>query len=337
MKKHANIPIFIPHVGCPNDCVFCNQRTISGHMTFDRHAVREELDAAFSTVRGDIPIQIAYFGGSFTGIDRDDMRYLLALAGEYIDAGKCASIRISTRPDYIDREILAILRAYRVQTIELGVQSMDDRVLAWSQRGHTAADTERAFSLILSDGFELIGQMMTGLPGATDETEVMTAETICRLGAHGARIYPTVVFPHTKLYEMVQNGTYEPFTTEQAVERSAAVLEVFLKHQLPVIRVGLQSSELLTDDKKILGGYHPAIGEMVYARCHRNALEKALSGKQTEGKDLILHVNPTDVSAFIGQKGENRTYLTQKFALRQMKIIPDAAISKYQFSWEDTF
>ncbi len=330
MKKHANIPIFIPHIGCPNDCVFCNQRKISGHTHFDKHAVRKELDAAFSTVTGEIPVQIAYFGGSFTGIDREDMIFLLSLANEYIDAGKCESIRISTRPDYINEEILEILREYRVKTIELGVQSMEDAVLSASHRGHSAADTERAFAMILQYDFELIGQMMTGLPASSSDSEVMTAEKICKMGAHGARIYPTVVFPDTALYDMAQSGEYRPFTTEEAVERSAAVLSVFLKHEIPVIRIGLQANEVVISDGN-LGGYHPAMGEMIYARCHRNAVEKALAGKETAGKTLMLSVNPSDISAFIGQKGANRTYFTGKFALRGVKVMPDAAVKKYTF------
>ncbi len=334
MKKHANIPIFIPHVGCPNDCVFCNQRKISGHTHFDRSAVRDELEAAFATVRRDIPVQIAYFGGSFTGIDREDMIYLLSLANEYIDAGKCESVRISTRPDYINSEILDILKRYRVQTIELGVQSMDDRVLLASRRGHTSADTERAFALILEYGFALIGQMMTGLPLSTRKAEIMTAERICEMGAYGARIYPTVVFGDTALYDMAVSGEYTPFTTEDSVDRTAAALSVFLKHEIPVIRVGLQSGEMLTGENgAVFGGYHPAVGEMVYARCHRNAVEHALQKENTEGKTLILRVFPTDVSAFIGQKGENRSYLTEKFALRGVKVMPDAAIPKYKFAF----
>lgn len=334
MKKHANIPIFIPHVGCPNDCVFCNQRKISGHTHFDRKSVRSELLAAFETVRRDIPVQIAYFGGSFTGIDRGDMLYLLDLANEFIDAGRCDSIRISTRPDYIDREILDILKRYRVGTVELGVQSMDDRVLLASRRGHTAEDTERAFSLIREYGFELVGQMMTGLPASTREAEIMTAEKICEMGADGARIYPTVVFCDTALHDMAQCGEYTPFTTEDSVERTAAALAVFLEREIPVIRVGLQASDILTAGDGVFGGgYHPAVGEMAYARCHRNAVERALFCEETEGKMLILRVFPSDISAFIGQKGENRRYLTEKFALRGVKVMPDEAIQKYKFAF----
>jgi histone acetyltransferase (RNA polymerase elongator complex component) len=285
-------------------------------------------------VRRDIPAQIAYFGGSFTGIDREDMIYLLRVANEFIDAGACESIRISTRPDYIDSEILGVLKKYRVETIELGVQSMDDRVLTASRRGHTAADTERAFSLIKEHGFELVGQMMTGLPASTRETEVMTAEKICAMGADGARIYPTVVFCDTALHGMALAGEYTPFTTEQSVERTAAALAVFLKNEIPVIRVGLQASELLTEGVGVFGGgYHPAVGEMAYARCHRNAVEKVLLHEKTEGKTLILRVFPSDVSAFIGQKGENRKYFIEKFSLRGVKVMPDEAISKYKFAF----
>ncbi len=333
MKKHANVPVFIPHIGCPNDCVFCNQRTISGHGIFDRTRVRDELNAAFATLRRDIPAQIAYFGGSFTGIDREDMVYLLRLANEYIDRGLCESIRISTRPDYINEEILEILKSHRVAAIELGVQSMDDRVLAMCRRGHTAKDTEHAFSLIRAYDFELVGQMMTGLPEATGESEVMTAEKICEMGADGARIYPTVVFEGTALHAMAEKGLYRPMTTEKAVSRTAEVLSVFLTHDVPVIRIGLQSGETLTKETY---GYHPAMGEMVRSRCFLSAVKKALDGRDCAGKMLFLRVNPADLSAFIGQKGENRRILIEIYACSGVKISPDIHITKNQFTFDLT-
>ena len=194
MKKHINIPIFIPHLGCPNACVFCNQRKISGKANFEKEAVRRELETAFSTADGRISAQIAYFGGSFTGIERSEMRELLEIANEYIEKGKCDSIRISTRPDYINREILEFLRAYRVSAVELGIQSTDDAVLSACRRGHTKEDSFRAASLIKEYGMEFIGQMMVGLPLGTEENERKTAEDICRMGADGARIYPCDYF-----------------------------------------------------------------------------------------------------------------------------------------------
>ena len=175
MKKHANIPIFIPHLGCPNDCVFCNQRSISGHMSFDESKVRFEIKEALSSIEkiGEIEeVEIAFFGGSFTGIDRSLMVYLLETAHEYITAGRVDSIRLSTRPDYISEEILDILEKYGVRTIELGLQSMCDDVLIRSRRGHDASTAERACRMIKERGFSLIGQMMIGLPGSDIQKEL---------------------------------------------------------------------------------------------------------------------------------------------------------------------
>lgn len=332
MKKHLNIPIFIPHLGCPNGCVFCNQKKISGHVGFCREAVKRELDTAFATVTGEIPAQIAYFGGSFTGIDREDMLFLLGVAKEYIDAGKCESIRISTRPDYISEEILGILWDHGVRTIELGIQSMDDEVLRSSRRGHTAEDSVRAMTLVKSFGFELVGQMMTGLPASTVASEIMTAKRICEMGADGARIYPTVVFRETVLAEMAKRGEYLPLTTEDAVERTAAALSIFLAHGVNVIRVGLQATELLTGGEETMSAYHPAIGEMVYSRYFRDALEKALKHEKTNGKYAEISVNPADLSKMIGQKGANRQYLQMQFSLRGIRFCPDEKMAKNGFS-----
>ena len=324
MKKHINIPIFIPHVGCPNACVFCNQRKISGHRCFEKYSVREELEEAFSTVDGTIPTQIAYFGGSFTGIDRADMIELLSIANEYIDGGRCESIRISTRPDYIDREILEILRRYRVSSVELGIQSTDDAVLRACARGHTADDSFRAAALVKEYGFELIGQMMVGLPLATAENERRTAWDICHMGADGARIYPTVVFEETVLADMTKNGSYPPLTEETSVLRAANALSVFITHDVPVIRLGLQSGEALENEEGVVaGGYHPAVGELAYSKCFRDMLEAALSQMRTEGKDAVVHAHASDISKVIGQRGANRNYLIHRFLLKSFRVVSD--------------
>lgn len=332
MKKHLNIPVFIPHLGCPNGCVFCNQKKISGHAGFCREAVKKELDTAFSTVTGEIPAQIAYFGGSFTGIDREDMLFLLGMAKEYIDAGKCESIRISTRPDYISEEVLGILWDHGVRTVELGIQSMDDGVLRASRRGHTAEDAARAMTLVKSFGFELVGQMMVGLPASTEASEIITAERICEMGADGARIYPTVVFRETALAEMAKKGEYLPLTTEEAVARTAAALGIFLARGVNVIRVGLQATELLTGGEETVSAYHPAIGEMAYNRCFRDALEKDFEHEKTNGKYAEISVNPADLSKMIGQKGANRQYLQTRFSLRGIRFFPDEKMAKNGFS-----
>lgn len=329
MKKHLNIPVFIPHIGCPNACVFCNQRKISGRTGFCMERVRAELDEAFATVNGTVPAQIAYFGGSFTGINREDMIKLLAIANEYIDAGKCESIRISTRPDYIDRDILDILRAYRVETVELGIQSTDDLVLRASKRGHTAEDSFRAAELLKEYGFEFVGQMMAGLPLATAENERQTAHDIADMGADGARIYPAVVFDETELAEMMKNGFYTPLTTEESARRAANILAVFIEKEIPVIRIGLQSGEALVSGKGVLaGGYHPAVGELAYSLYFRSVLERLLAERDVYGKTLCVRVNPSDISKMIGQRGANREYFMKNYALSGFKTIPDGTVKK---------
>ena len=192
--RHINIPIFIPHLGCPNDCVFCNQRSISGKTDFCEENIDAEIEEALSTCGATDEAEIAFFGGSFTGIDRELMIRLLDKAQVYVDAGRVSSIRLSTRPDYIDGEILSILSRYAVRTVELGLQSMDDGVLAASRRGHDAATAERACAMVKKAGFSLVGQMMIGLPVSDGAKEVATARRLCELGVDAARVYPTVVF-----------------------------------------------------------------------------------------------------------------------------------------------
>ncbi len=333
MKKHINIPIFIPHLGCPNGCVFCNQKTISGHGSFLREHVPEEIEQALATVTGDVPVQIAYFGGSFTGIPRKDMIFLLKTAKKYIDEGRCDSVRISTRPDYIDGEILEILGAYGVKTVELGIQSMDDTVLLASKRGHTAADTIRACAQIKAYGFELIGQMMTGLPMSSAEAEMMTAQRICEMGADGARIYPTVVFRATELEKMAENGEYRPFSEEESVERTARVLGVFMERNVPVIRIGLQATEVLVSGEEMVGGgYHPAVGELAYSRYFRAAIEATLAKCEALGRSAEIAVNPKDLSKMIGQHGVNREYLKNQFSLRAIRFVPSEKMEKHKFT-----
>lgn len=327
MKKHRNIPIFVPHLGCPNTCVFCNQRKISGCEKADFSSVSAEIEEALSTIPAGTDVQIAFFGGSFTGIDRRDMIYLLETAKRFIDEGRVESIRLSTRPDYIDEEILDILCRYGVKSIELGIQSMDDAVLRASGRGHTAAQTERACRLITARGFELVGQMMTGLPEATLETELYTARRICELGASGARIYPTVVFRGTELENMMKRGEYESRDMEKVIAEGAQVLAIFIENGVNVIRVGLQSSELLTDGSDTASPYHEATGELIYSRYFRNMAEKMLAELEPCGKSVTIYVSPGEVSKMVGQKKTNSEYLKKKFSLYSIKVRESGELS----------
>lgn len=323
MKKHVNIPVFIPHEGCPNDCVFCNQRKITGTSLAADRDIRPEIDAALSTI-GESQAQIAFFGGSFTGIDRDLMERLLHDAYQYIKAGKVESIRLSTRPDYIDDEILAILSRYGVKNIELGIQSANDTVLQKSRRGHTFSQTVTACEKITKAGFVLGGQMMIGLPGATAEDEILAAKEIVKLGAREARIYPAVVFYDTELCEMAKRGEYIPLSNELAAKRCAECYRVFAENGVAVLRVGLQSSDNLFDENEVFGGAnHPAMGEMceglLYLSLIKEQIEKnptCLDGKKT----LVIRVARGQVSKAAGHKKENKNALMRYFSENGMSI-----------------
>ncbi len=333
--RHINIPIFIPHLGCPNDCVFCNQRSISGHGDFEIATVRKEIDEVLSTVREDDVCEIAFFGGSFTGIDRSLMVSLLDIAEEYIEksGGRIGSIRLSTRPDYINEEILDILGRYSVKTIELGLQSMDDDVLLASKRGHTSDVAKKASRLIKARGFSLVGQMMIGLPSATVESEVMTAEVICSLGADAARVYPTVVFYDTELCLMAEGGEYKPLTTDEAVARCARVLDVFDRHGVPCIRVGLCSSDNLSSEDKVYGGAnHAAIGELAMGELYFNRICERLDSLENsafEGKILTVFVAAGYVSKAVGQNKKNKVRLCQKYGFKRIKVLEKKDILGY--------
>ena len=326
--RHINVPVFIPHLGCPNQCVFCNQRTISGVQNFSVGEVREIIETALSTVPEDAEVEIAFFGGSFTGIDRKLMISLLETAYSYIEDGRVSSIRCSTRPDYIDEEILSILKRYGVKTIELGLQSSSDKVLEKSKRGHYFEAEAKACRMIVDNGFDLVGQMMIGLPGADLESEINTARFIASSGAVGARIYPTVVFRGTALCEMTLLGEYKPLTLDEAISRSADVLEIFLDSGVEVIRIGLQASEgLSSDETYIAGPNHSALGEMVIGEVYYKKILKKLSEMNLSDNDKItVLVSVGSLSKAIGQKKRNKNRLCEKY--KNLRFAESAEISE---------
>lgn len=332
MKKHKNIPIFIPHLGCPNDCVFCNQRSISGTQDFDRSSVREQIDRALSTIAPGTETQIAFFGGSFTGIDRGDMMYLLKIGKEYIDRGLVSSIRLSTRPDYISEEILDILEAHGVKSIELGIQSMSDRVLCACGRGHTAEASRVACRMIKERGFELVGQMMTSLPCSSEEDDRATAREICELGADGARIYPTMVFRHTPLEKMLTDGTYSSPSLEKSVGICTDVFDIFVQNGVDVIRIGLAESEGLHDPNGIAAGsYHPAMGELVIGEHYLRIMEKMISARTelSSGGTIEVLCAQGEVSKIAGQNSRNKIKLLNEYNVKISKIIEKKDILRY--------
>lgn len=331
MKKHVNIPIFIPHLGCPNNCVFCNQRSISGRQSFDPSEVTGQIESVLATLGEDTEREIAFFGGSFTGIDRELMIYLLEVAKGYIDRGEVSGIRLSTRPDYIDRERLDILARYGVRTVELGLQSMDGSVLRATKRGHSVADAVRACALVKEYGFELIGQMMVGLPCSTPESEIYTAQRICDMGADGARVYPTVVFYNTELCEMAKQGEYLPLTDADAVERTKNVLDVFDRRGIPCIRVGLCASENLSDEDEVYGGAnHSAVGELAMGELYFERICAELDKYgDISGKNLTISVSLRSTSKAAGQNRRNKIRICEKYGVNKIKILEKSEIIGY--------
>ncbi len=338
MKKHVNIPIFIPHLGCPNNCVFCNQRSISGKQSFDASTVDAQIREVLSTLFADSYREIAFFGGSFTGIDRELMIYLLKVAKRYVDSGDVQGIRLSTRPDYISEEILDILRTYGVSAVELGIQSMSQSVLDASRRGHDTAVTERACALVKQYGFELVGQMMIGLPSADVEVEKYTARRICEMGADFARVYPMVVFYETELCDMARCGEYVPLSDDEAVMRTKEVLRVFDSLGVPCIRVGLCASENLADEEAVFGGAnHSAIGELAMGELYYDKICEELDKMpDIRGAELVIYGGIGTTSKISGQNRRNKIRICKKYGVSKIKILEKSEIIGYNIIL-DTF
>lgn len=321
MRARASIiPVFVPHLGCPHACVFCNQRRISGAVTpATAEDVKNSIEKAAAFLPKGGKRQLAFYGGSFTAIPAREQEALLGAAKEALDRGEIDAIRLSTRPDAIDEAVLDRLRRYGVETVELGAQSMDDEVLRLAGRGHTAADVELAAKLVKTAGFQLILQMMTGLPGSSDESDIETARKIIALQPDGVRIYPTVIVRDTALYDLWRAGAYMEHTVEDAVRVCAKLLPLFEAAEIPVIRLGLNPTQELSQGAAVAGAYHPALGELVKSRV---MLEKARTLlKDTEpGSSICITVGKGKTSQMAGQHRENIRRLTEEFGLAELKI-----------------
>lgn len=305
--KHSNIALFIAHQGCPHLCSFCNQHIISGTLN---KVTRDDIENSILNAKtgGCKGAQLAFFGGSFTAIERDYMEDLLKAAKPFVDNGDISGIRISTRPDAIDTQILQILKSYGVVTIELGAQSMDDEVLRLNERGHTAQDVINASRLIKEQGFELGLQMMTGLYGDTDEKCRETAQKLAELKPDTMRIYPTVVLKGTVLEKLYKSGEYQPQSLEDAVTLCAQLLSFFESHGIKVIRLGLHSGGGV-ENGFVAGAYHPAFRELCESRIY---LKKAMDELYCNPKGKYkIFVCPTEISKMTGQKKSNIEKLEQ--------------------------
>jgi histone acetyltransferase (RNA polymerase elongator complex component) len=310
---HYNIPIFIPHLACPFTCVFCNQKHISGvQKPMDIPEIIEKIERNLSTI--DIKnseVEVAFFGGSFTCLDIDQQKKYLEVVQPFINEGKIKSIRLSTRPDFINEEVLNVLKTMRVETIELGVQSMDNDVLLKSGRGHSAEDVIKASLLIKSYGCKLGLQMMVGLPGDTAGKSMQTARDIITLEPDCVRIYPTLVVRNTRLEDLYNKGDYKLLSLEEAIDWVAPLLKLFIQNQINVIRVGLHPSEGFESGENLIAGpYHSSFRELVMTRIWHEAFN-SIEGK--ENSDITISVPFAEYNNAIGYKANNKNILKQKF------------------------
>ena len=328
--KHNNISIFIPHNGCPNKCSFCNQHTISGA---EKSPVADEVfqicEKALNEINSPENTEIAFFGGSFTAIPRNYMLQLLQTAVQFVGNGKFHGIRISTRPDCIDREVLDILKHYGVTAIELGAQSMSDEVLEANRRGHTSEDIYKASNLIREYGFELGLQMMVGLYKSHISDEYATMERFIEIHPDTVRIYPVVILKGTELADLYKSGEYVPVKKrgkmKAVVLMVATMLKSFEENGIEVIKCGLHASEFV--EKDMVGGfYHPAFRELCEGYIYRQEMLKNIYMCKDE-KNFIFAVNPSCISKAVGHKKSNILYFNRNGA--NIKIVGDESIPKY--------
>lgn len=320
------IPIFIPHLGCPNDCVFCNQRSIASPYVPSADDVERTIKEALKYTQNP---QIAYYGGSFTAIGTEKMTEYLSVAHKFIKKGLCRDIRVSTRPDCINEEILALLKKYGVSTVEIGAQSMCDDVLLASKRGHTAEDVREATKMIKESGLTLGLQIMTGLPLDNTDKSVYSALEMVKCKPKMVRIYPVCVIDNTELAEMMKMNVYSPISVENSVDICAKLCRIFEKNNIEVIRIGLNPTEELSGGAVLAGAYHPALGEMVRSRMMHEDICQRLS--DTKSGSVTIRINPKDMSVFRGQKSSEYRSLTAKYPLCRFKTETDDKISRGNF------
>ena len=325
--SHANISVFVPHLGCPYRCSFCGQNTITGteKQPHAEDVERAVLESKSSKSYNSANTQIAFFGGSFTAIDRDYMTELLESAYKYVKNGDVSGIRISTRPDYIDKEILEILKKYGVTAIELGAQSMCDEVLKANNRGHKAEDVKNASELIKQYGFQLGLQMMTGLYKSTPEKDIYTAEEIIKIAPATVRIYPAITLDGTALAVLYRQNKYQPPTLDESVELCSKLLQMFKESKISVIRTGLHS---INADRYVAGPWHPSFKELCDSRLYLNKFLRTLPEKG----EYILHVNPREISKALGNKRAN---LLQLESLGyKCTFVQDESVEPSDFTFE---
>ncbi|WP_408954585.1 elongator complex protein 3 [Natroniella sp. ANB-PHB2] len=320
-KQNYIIPIFVPHLGCPHDCVFCNQEEITGIKNqINLEQINNQIDDYLSTIPPEANrIEVAFYGGSFTGISQQLQQELLDLANERLESGKINGIRLSTRPDYIDSKSLDFLQENNVTVIELGVQSLDNEVLAAAGRGHSKEDTLQAVALIKEYNFQIGLQIMPGLPSSSQESDLATGKGVIDLQPEFVRIYPTLVIKNTELAKSHQKCIYTPLSLEEGVEITAKLLNLFREAGIDVIRIGLQPSASVNQKQILAGPFHPAFRQLVESKLLLTKIEKRLK-ESLVGNKVKITVNPKDLSNLKGQKNKNFVYLKKEYDLDEVEF-----------------
>ncbi len=323
--KHVIIPIFVPHKGCPHDCIFCNQKKISGQLKeLKACEIPKIIEEYLQTIPSDAFVEVAFFGGSFTAIDKALQIDYLRMAAPYIDSGRVSEIRLSTRPDSIDEQILDMLRNYGVKTIELGVQSLDDEVLKASCRGHDSQCVFKAAALIKEKGFRLGIQTMTGLPKDTNEKCIETARKVISMKPDIVRIYPVLVIKDTQLERQFINGTYKPQALDEAVELCAELLKLYNENGIKVIRIGLQITVNINEGPEsqvVAGPIHSAFRQLVESKLALKKIELLLNKTVLNSvSNLTIKTSKSNISNVVGHKRSNINYLKEKYGISSISV-----------------
>ena len=316
MIRHYNIPIFLPELACPYRCVYCNQFSITGLNNFVKpEDVKNIIDRHLSSFKEENRfVEVAFFGGNFTGLPVNMQNDYLEIVQPYLDRNLVHGIRCSTRPDYISLQRVKEIKSYGMRNIELGAQSTNDEVLKYCKRGHTYNDIVEASQIILSEDITLGLQMMIGLPFDSEEKDYQTAKDIINLGARETRIYPCIVVKDTELETMYNSGEYKALSIEEAVIRSSRLYTYFIENQVKVLRIGLHASDELDNEAYVAGPYHRNFAEMVFSHIWKEKFENLkISESENLKKDIIINVPESQINHAIGWKGENKKLLLEQF------------------------
>lgn len=324
------VPIFIPHMGCPHRCVFCRQETITNQSrsSFSISRVKDVLDRALASRKfnGGRPSEVAFFGGSFTSLPIGQIEGLLKAVSPYIGEGLFDSIRVSTRPDSLDEDRLVMMKANGVRTVELGAQSMNERVLRLSKRGHSSEQTGRAVGLLRERGFQVGIQLMPGLPGDTERVFTDTIDQVIALAPDLVRLYPAVIIRGTELARWYKDGTYRPLSLERAVELCSEACSRLEGEGIPVIRIGLMSSPSLLEEGQILGGpWHPAFGHLVRSRMYLLAIKHRLP-RHGDGRSLEIHIRANEAPLLRGYRNQGLDWIRERTGVEHIELIADASV-----------